>query len=99
MGEKKEALERRLQDIMMATDVVEDWVSQTSSGACRVELAVSSAPSADGPPLVEGEHRWRRATSPSILVEGTEMIENKVPSGLRCRHFWFEGQKCSVTIF
>ncbi|XP_008643900.2 protein ELC-like isoform X1 [Zea mays] len=30
MGEEMEALERRLQDVMMATDVVEDWVRQNN---------------------------------------------------------------------
>jgi hypothetical protein len=26
-------------------------------------------------------------------------IEKRAPSGLRCRRFWFEGQKCLVTSF
>ncbi|KAG2662799.1 protein ELC-like [Panicum virgatum] len=30
MGEEKEALERRLQDVMMATDVVEAWVTENT---------------------------------------------------------------------
>ncbi|GJN22588.1 hypothetical protein PR202_gb10168 [Eleusine coracana subsp. coracana] len=30
MGEEKEALERRLQDVMMATDVIESWVLENS---------------------------------------------------------------------
>ncbi|KAF8736006.1 hypothetical protein HU200_014407 [Digitaria exilis] len=30
MGEEKEALERRLQDVMMATDVVEAWVMENN---------------------------------------------------------------------
>ncbi|KAL5207583.1 hypothetical protein ABZP36_032018 [Zizania latifolia] len=33
MGEEKEALERRLQDVMMATDVVEAWVMDNRKGA------------------------------------------------------------------
>ncbi|XP_062220877.1 protein ELC-like [Phragmites australis] len=35
MGEEKEALERRLQDVMMATDVIEAWVVENRRGGTQ----------------------------------------------------------------
>ncbi|KAF0934515.1 hypothetical protein E2562_025611 [Oryza meyeriana var. granulata] len=47
MGEEKEALERRLQDVMMATDVMEAWVMENRKGAAGNTEADEAIETAD----------------------------------------------------
>lgn len=47
MGEEKEALERRLQDVMMATDLMEAWVMENTKGAAGDTEADEAIETAD----------------------------------------------------
>ncbi|XP_052143729.1 protein ELC-like [Oryza glaberrima] len=47
MGEEKEALERRLQDVMMATDLMEAWVMENAKGAAGDTEADEAIETAD----------------------------------------------------